>query len=603
MFLNNISISKKMTLGFAVVVTIVLAMCAAVNVGLSAIRTTTDGNNRSYAALAAANGALSAAVEEQNSVRGFVASGDPSFIAKYKTHKDEFSVALGDLSTIESDAAGQAHVADLKAAIAVVNGEEDAQIAQRQDPAQTAQAQASIMTSGRLFKIREILKAVTGTENARLKTNAAAQASAIHAANLALMLGAGVATLLAAAVGIMLTRAIAGPVAAMTGAMGRLAAGDNTIAIPATGRRDEVGRMAGAVQTFKDAAIEKIRLEAEAADQRAAAELGRLAAEADRAAVAQEQADVVGALAQGLERLSDGVLTYRLTAAFAPAYEKLRADFNGAMDKLQQTMKVVTANTVGIRTGADEISRASDDLSRRTEQQAASLEETAAALDEITATVRKTAQGAAEAREAVGAARGDAEQSGIVVRQAVEAMSGIETSAQQISQIIGVIDEIAFQTNLLALNAGVEAARAGDAGRGFAVVASEVRALAQRSAEAAKEIKTLISASTRQVDAGVSLVGQTGEALGRIVVQVAQLNSLVVDIAASTQEQAVGLAQVNVAVNQMDQVTQQNAAMVEESTAASHALAQEAMTLARLIATFDVGDGRGARPAERSRAA
>ncbi|HEX7760679.1 MAG TPA: methyl-accepting chemotaxis protein, partial [Caulobacteraceae bacterium] len=345
------------------------------------------------------------------------------------------------------------------------------------------------------------------------------------------------------------------------------------------------------------------RLEAEAADQRTAAEQGRHAAETERARTTQEQAEVVGALAQGLERLSAGGLTHRLTDPFAPAYEKLRADFNAAMDKLQETMKVVTHNTVGIRTGTDEISRASDDLSRRTEQQAASLEETAAALDEITATVRKTALGAAEAREAVGAARGDAEQSGVVVRQAVEAMSGIESSAQQISQIIGVIDEIAFQTNLLALNAGVEAARAGDAGRGFAVVASEVRALAQRSAEAAKEIKALISASTRQVDAGVDLVGQTGEALSRIVTQVTHLNALVVEIAASTQEQAVGLQQVNTAVNQMDQVTQQNAAMVEQSTAASHALAQEATTLARLIATFEVGGEAVGRSGGRARAA
>ena len=244
----------------------------------------------------------------------------------------------------------------------------------------------------------------------------------------------------------------------------------------------------------------------------------------------------------------------------------------------------------GVRSGAEEITQASDDLSRRTEQQAASLEETAAALDQITATVRHTAEGASEARNTVSAAKADAERSGAVVREAVQAMGGIETSSKQIGHIIGVIDEIAFQTNLLALNAGVEAARAGDAGRGFAVVATEVRALAQRSAEAAKEIKALISASGQQVEAGVKLVGETGKALERIVAQVAQLNRLVADIAASAQEQATGLHEVNTAVNQMDQVTQQNAAMVEESTAASHGLSGEAKELARLVGQFNLGD-------------
>jgi methyl-accepting chemotaxis protein len=259
------------------------------------------------------------------------------------------------------------------------------------------------------------------------------------------------------------------------------------------------------------------------------------------------------------------------------------------VDKLQTAMTVIAANALGIRGGGEEISAAADDLSRRTEQQAASLEETAAALDEITATVKKTADGAKAANAVVAAAKGDAEHSGDVVRKAVEAMSAIERSSSQISQIIGVIDEIAFQTNLLALNAGVEAARAGDAGRGFAVVASEVRALAQRSATAAKEIKALISASGQQVAAGVDLVGETGKSLDRIVKQVAEISAVVTEISASAQEQSVGLAQVNTAINQMDQVTQQNAAMVEQSTAASHALSQEAEELARLVAAFKVG--------------
>src|SRR5690606_34028447 len=216
---------------------------------------------------------------------------------------------------------------------------------------------------------------------------------------------------------------------------------------------------------------------------------------------------------------------------------------------------------------------------------------------EITATVNRTADGARQASRAVQTARNDAEASGVVVSDAVAAMTAIEQSSNQIGAIIGVIDEIAFQTNLLALNAGVEAARAGDAGRGFAVVASEVRALAQRSAEAAKEIKTLITASGRQVEQGVNLVGQTGQALGRIVAGVAEIDGLMSEISASAQEQATGLQQVNTPVNQMDQVTQQNAAMVEESTAASHSLAQEADVLAASVAHFKVDQSKGAQAA------
>ena len=310
-----------------------------------------------------------------------------------------------------------------------------------------------------------------------------------------------------------------------------------------------------------------------------------------------EQKKAIHGLAGALQALSEGDLRHRMSQSFTGEYAKLGADFNKAISHLEEVMGAIAGNVSGIHAGAGEISTAADDLSRRTEQQAATLEETAAALDQITVTVRKTATGAKACAEVVVAARGDAQTSGDVVQQAVAAMSQIESSAQQISQIIGVIDEIAFQTNLLALNAGVEAARAGEAGRGFAVVASEVRALAQRSAEAAKEIKTLISASTAQVSSGVQLVGQTGEALQRIVSRVAEIDRLVSEIAASAQEQSVGLAQVNTAVNQMDQVTQQNAAMVEQSTAASHNLAQEAQGLAGSVGMFRIGDQHTPPPA------
>jgi methyl-accepting chemotaxis protein len=407
---------------------------------------------------------------------------------------------------------------------------------------------------------------------------------------------------LVALVAWLLARGIVGPLSRVVTAQERLTAGDLTFGMQDADRADEIGRIARGVVAAKDSAVERRKLEAEAEARRKSdqEELQRKA-ELDRKYIAEFE-QFMASITKALEKLSDGDLTYRLTQAFAEEYEKIRGNFNASVEKLQQTMLHVSTNTSAIRSGTKEITTAADDLSRRTEQQAASLEETAAALDEITATVRKTAQGATHAREVVSTARTDAERGGAVVRQAIDAMTGIEKSSQQIGQIIGVIDEIAFQTNLLALNAGVEAARAGEAGRGFAVVASEVRALAQRSAEAAKEIKALIMASRGQVEQGVDLVAETGKALERIFTQVAEIDKVVSEIALSAQEEATGLQEVNTAVNQMDQVTQQNAAMVEESTAASHTLAQETEELTRLIGRFQVGRSDfGAQEAEAPR--
>jgi methyl-accepting chemotaxis protein len=580
MTLNNLNISKKLAVGFAGVVTVVTVMCVSLFLSLQAFRVAVADGDESSDQLAIAHEVLSDLVERQNAVRGFVASASPEFLRKAGDMQRDYDAALAKWAKLAPEDA--ALIATVKAAADDANREMDTQLQQARDPAQRAADAASLSTSGRLLKTRESIKVFTDQEDAKAKVRAARQDATEEFSMLAVFIGGGLTVALSVLMGWMLSRAIATPINATTTVMGRLAGGDNTVEVPGIGRKDELGRMAEAVQTFKDAAIEKIRLEAEAAET-------RRKAEAEREALAREQQSVVDGLARGLERLAGGVLTFRLNEPFAAAYEKLRADFNAAMETMQATVSEVATNTAAVRTASSEISQASDNLSRRTEQQAASLEETAAALDQITATVRKTAEGAGQARDAVGAARADAERSGMVVRDAVSAMSEIETSAQQISQIIGVIDEIAFQTNLLALNAGVEAARAGDAGRGFAVVASEVRALAQRSADAAKEIKALISASSQQVDRGVSLVGETGKVLERIVAQVTQINGVVTEIAASAEEQSTGLQQVNTAVNQMDQVTQQNAAMVEQATAASHALASEADTLSRLISRFDVG--------------
>ena len=362
-----------------------------------------------------------------------------------------------------------------------------------------------------------------------------------------------------------------------------------------TNHKGALGKLARQALIIRDRLADRAQEAKTNAAAAAAALEARRAQEEAAEAKSREQARVVSVLAAGLSQLADGNLTHRVDEQFPADYQQLKHDFNGAMERLHDAMGALTISVSGVRSSTEEISRSAEDLSRRTESQAANLEETAAALDQITHTVRRTADGAAGAKAVALTATNEAQQSEKVVRDAVNAMSEIERSAQQISQIIGVIDEIAFQTNLLALNAGVEAARAGEAGRGFAVVASEVRALAQRSASAAKEIKALISTSTGQVTCGVQLVDQTGQALARILTKVAEINVLVGDIAGSAEEQALGLHEVNSAINQMDHGTQQNAAMVQESTAACVALAQEAHKLSEMIGRFELGDEVGSR--------
>ena len=356
---------------------------------------------------------------------------------------------------------------------------------------------------------------------------------------------------------VLVSRSLAKPIRKLDEAMTRLAGGDLAVEPPALGRRGVYASIARAFERIKQAMVEDDR-QARAAtarrEEREANEIVRRETEAERAAAAREQEQTVGALAEACERLSEGNLTFRISAEFPPGYQKVKDDFNEAIAQMQRAIAVISNSVRGIRVNADAVAHASDDLSRRTEQEAATLEETAAALGQITQTVKKAAESALHAREVVVAADGDAKKGAVVVKQAVEAMDGIAKSAQQITHIIGVIDEIAFQTNLLALNAGVEAARAGDAGRGFAVVASEVRALAQRSAEAAKEIKGLISASTAQVGHGVELVAETGAALERIMAQVADVNAVIAGIAAGAREQSTGLDEVNIALGRMDQV-------------------------------------------------
>ena len=605
-WIDDLTVGRKLFVAFATVLAAIAVMGVVVFANLAALEKANDVRtveNRVNRATAAAEFYMA---RQENSLRGYLVTADRYFLERLEAHRSNFKSQLAALRQ-DLPTERRAHIEQAAAAgegwYQKVVVQADALInAGRGTEALTLMAHNGVADQ-EIEPVEAALTKLKGDTEEQLAAARVAQADASRNAMIGLFAGLVAALGVALGAGWVVSRAIVTPALTMVGYMKKLMAGDTSIHVSGADRKDEFGQMAKAIVAFRDAAVEKTRVEAEAAAQRAQSEQERAANEAEKARMAAEDKIAMEALGQGLSAMAHGDLTHRMTAQVAPRAEQLKADFNDAIAQLQQAVGVVVSNVAAIRSGAGEISQAADDLSRRTEQQAASLEETAAALDEITATVNKTASGAKQASGVVQAARGDAETSGAVVRDAVQAMTAIERSSGQIGQIIGVIDEIAFQTNLLALNAGVEAARAGEAGRGFAVVASEVRALAQRSADAAKEIKTLISASTGQVDQGVKLVGQTGEALNRIVARVAEIDSLVSEIAASAQEQAVGLAQVNTAVNQMDQVTQQNAAMVEQSTAASHSLAQEAETLQSSVARFQIGEAAPAARASEPRPA
>lgn len=398
----------------------------------------------------------------------------------------------------------------------------------------------------------------------------------------------GVGLLVLAAAAYVIVRGITKPINAMRQVLGRMAQGEANVAVEIGTASRELNEMAHSIEVLRTAVNERTELQARDAEQQRAIAQDREQSAHQIRAAAEGQQRAMGALGHGLEALARGDLFIALDDLGAD-YTKLRNDFNLAVSSLRSTIQQISETGHVVHSSSANISDATNNLSRRTEQQAAALEQTAAALEEITSTVKTASERAVEARAMVAETKKSAGRSGEIVSEAITAMGRIEDSSNRIGQIIGVIDEIAFQTNLLALNAGVEAARAGEAGRGFAVVAQEVRELAQRSANAAKEIKQLIQNSAHEVEAGVSLVRTTGDALVEIVKLVEQVNAQVEGIATASREQATGLQEINTSVSHMDQMTQQNAAMVEETTASSQTLEEQSRQLQSLLSGFRLG--------------
>jgi len=601
--LKNISVSAKGFAAFAILA--VIAIGASSFIYARALTATElVEHSRSMGQLLNETSELTDNVNRANlALKNFLLTGNRDFVKTYQSVGGEIDTQIAALETLYSEHASEQLSAIGEAAAVIADWRVsvvDRQIKLMRDPMTVELARALELTGtgARLLgDFESKIDAVTATVQKQADAAGADQMSALSAVEF-ISLGASLlVAIVAALMGLLNFQLVSRPLGRLADITARLANGELDVVID-KGGKDEIGKMAESMQIFREAAIANQRLETEAEENRKQAEADRIEAQERAEADAAARLKVAtSGLAAGLKRLASGDLSFQLEEAFAPDFEALRHDFNQSVKQLGTTMASITDSVSVMETGTREIANSTDDLSKRTERQAAALEETAAAVEEITANVVNSTKRTEEARGVASQANTSATQSSEVVGQAEDAMRRIEESSKQISNIIGVIDEIAFQTNLLALNAGVEAARAGEAGKGFAVVAQEVRELAQRSAKAAKEIKELIENSSTEVSGGVDLVRKASEALHTIGGFISEINTHMDAIAVSAKEQSTGLSEVNQAVNSMDQTTQQNAAMVEQSNAASSELATEAAKLRELISQFRIDGAASAQSA------
>jgi methyl-accepting chemotaxis protein len=568
--LSHLKIPRKLGLSFVAICATAAVVMAVFAVNLFMMNRLSARSDASRNILAQTMALETSILRENSQLRGFLVTGDPSYLKSYGEARAEFDKTAADLRGALAD----------PREVQLLDEAREGTIAWREawsDPlvsqikaGQQAEAQERVRAAGKAVLVTKpvlALREIRDNQKRQIEENDRSQAQAILIASVTLAVG-GVAMIgLAVVLALALSRSIAQPITELTATMTDLASGKLDISLPED-RQDELGDMAAAVKVFRDTA--RAREQAERDQKDALAEIGLI-----------------------LRRLADADLTVRLQG-LPSAYQTIASDFNEALARLSTAMQTVGACVDTIRGNSAEIRAAASELSDRSENQASNLARQASAMEEITSLARNGAALINEANGAMAQTRDEAEHGGRVVQDAIGAMNGIDRATHEISEIIGLIDGIAFQTNLLALNAGVEAARAGDAGKGFAVVASEVRALAQRSADAARDVKTRILSAGEHVQSGVKLVNETGEALHRIIDRVGNVSETINAIATSAQEQSQGLEQINGAISQMDGMTQKNAAMVEETTAAAHMMSNEAGRLFEAFSAFKVSNDGGA---------
>ncbi len=572
--LSSLPIPKKIGLSFALVIMTVFVMIGVLWWAFARIQATTSESSHAqdiYGYTLEMEGGVQ---RENSQMRGFLITSDEAYLKQYfESRATEMQSASKLDALLENDP---------KARAAVARSHEHMQEWRHTigDPlikrsrTDREGAQQWLRDNSERVRVTTVLQAlrdVRAQTVAELKNVRAARKAALLTGQWSLAIGAVVMIGVAAAMAMLLSRALGRPIVRLTGIMEALSRGRNDIAVPDAERGDELGSMSRAVVVFRDAAVAKARADA-------------------------EQNEVVERIGGALGQLADSDLTARLSG-FPASYAAIERDFNTAVSRLSGSLGAVRVNAAGISSGAVEMNEAADDLARRAEQQAASIEETSAAMNEIAQSVTAAATKAQSAEGIVRKASSDVANSEAIVRRTVSAIGDIERSSNEIAEIIAVIDGLSFQTNLLALNAGVEAARAGDAGKGFAVVASEVRALAERSAEAARDISARITTTVERVRSGVELANKTDESLRLIATGMQDISGLVESIAGGASEQATSIQQVNLAINDMDGVTQANAAMVEEVTAAVRALSAEARALEEQVNRFRVDETVTARAA------
>lgn len=570
MSLQNLSISRKLMCAFTALILVFVAVGWIVLSSLATMNSASEDKERSLQAARTSELLMINVLEQQNAARGFAILSKPAFFETYQESGEEFFRTIEKFKTLSTSPEQHQRLDLLASEVKALRVKLDEVIRLARNPATRAQA-GELSGVKMLGEIRPLLTEINETQEERVKNWVQAEDDAQASGQTAIWSGGIFAILLAGVLGWLLSRAVAAPVRQMTGAMNELAAGNNSVEVPGTDRRDEIGSMAKAVLVFREAAIEKEK--ADAAKKRADA----------------EQQLVVQSLEQGLSKLAEGDLTTQIEAEFSPSYATVKTNFNNALSSLRGLIGSVSQSAASIRTGSNEIAQASEDLARRTEANAASLEETSAAITQMDGRLKAGAEAANRTVQRADGAISTVQDGRSIADEAVKAMGRVSESAEGIDSVIEGLDKIAFQTRVLAMNAAVEAGRAGEAGRGFAVVADLVSALAMRAEEEAGRARDQLTATQADIGSAVEMVQKVDSALANISSDVSEVHTLLNQMAADNQAQSTAITQISAATSAMDQATQQNAAMVEETSAAARNLSSEVSALSEEAAKFNVG--------------